>query len=88
MSGGWDLRSTHSLEAGAEWFRKKADATCVFVVRGGDLAFAVAPGMKLEDAREAVEFALAGAVEELERQRREAEEAATRKRAAKIAGLR
>lgn len=90
MSGsrGWDMTSTHSLEGGAEWFRKKADATCVFVVRGGDLAFAIAPGVKLEDARQAIEFALAGAAEELERRRVEAEEAETRKRAAKIAGLR
>jgi hypothetical protein len=82
------MRSTHSLEAGAEWFRSRANATCVFVVRGGDLAFAVAPGVKLEDAQEAVEFALSGAVDELERRRREQQEADTRKRAAKIAGLR
>lgn len=90
MSGGrrWDMTSTHSLEGGAEWFRNNADATCVFVVRGGDLALAVAPGVKLDDARTALEYALSGAVDELERRRVEQEEAKPRKRAAEIAGIR
>ena len=42
----WEMQSTHSLEAGAEWLRKQSDATAVFVVRGEDYAFAVAPGVK------------------------------------------
>lgn len=41
MAQKWDLTSTHSLEAAAEYLRKKADALIVVVIRPGDGALAV-----------------------------------------------
>ena len=83
----WDVTSTHSLEAFAEFVCKKAEASVVVIVRGGDYAFSPAPGVTPADARAAVEFVLPDAVELAEARLREAREAATRKRAAEIAGL-
>lgn len=82
----WDLTSTHALDAAAEWVRQRADATVVMVVRGGDYAFAVAPGVTGADARVAVEQVLPDAAWLAENRRREKQEAATRKRAAEISG--
>lgn len=82
----WDVTSTDSLEAFAEFARKKADASVVLIVRGEDYAFAPAQGVLPAAAREAVEFVLPGAVELAEMRAKEEREAATRKRAAAIAG--
>ncbi|MFC5861067.1 hypothetical protein ACFPT7_02045 [Acidicapsa dinghuensis] len=41
MAREWDLTSTHSLEAAAEWLRKKSDALIVVVIRPQDGALAV-----------------------------------------------
>jgi hypothetical protein len=84
----WDLTSTHSLEAAAEWLRKQADATCVLVVRGKDYAWAVAGDVKADDAYDACRFVLPDALDDLRERRQREKEAATRKRAAEIAGLR
>ncbi|MFZ0662143.1 MAG: hypothetical protein WAM66_05580 [Acidobacteriaceae bacterium] len=46
----WDLGSTHALEGAAEWIRKRSDAIVVMVVRGGDVAFAVAEDGAPSDA--------------------------------------
>lgn len=86
MSGqrGWEMQSTHSLEAGAEWLRKQANATAVFVVRGEDCAFAVAPGVRAADARLAIEEVLPAAAEHAAARQQAEREAAVRKRAAQI----
>jgi hypothetical protein len=39
----WDLTSTHSLEAAAEWLRVRSDALIVVVIRPGDGALAADP---------------------------------------------
>jgi hypothetical protein len=89
MSAGkkWDLTSTRSLEAAAEWLRKQADASVVFVVRGKDYAFAIAPDVTPEQAYDAAQFALPDALDLAKGNCQRAKEAETRKRAAKIAGI-
>lgn len=82
----WDMTSTHSLEAGAEWFRNNADAAAVLVVRGADMAFVVAAGVKPQEAAEAIAYVLPGAVEALQRRQQMEREAATRRRAQEIVG--
>jgi hypothetical protein len=84
--GKWDLTSTHALEGAAEWIRKRADATCVLVVRGKDYAFAVAEGVDPAAAYDAAQFVLPDALDLERARRREKQAAATRKRAAAIAG--
>lgn len=58
MSKGWDLTSPRSLDAAAEWVRSKAGAILVLVVRGEDVAFAVDPAVKPQDAETMVEVAM------------------------------
>jgi hypothetical protein len=81
----WDLTSTHALEGAAEWIRKRADASVVLVVRGGDYAFAVAPDVAPEAAYDAAQFVLPDALDGLRERRQREQEEATRKRAAAIA---
>jgi hypothetical protein len=48
----WDLKSTHSLEAAAEYFRKKSDALIVIVIRPHDGTLAadlLIDGIDVED---------------------------------------
>jgi hypothetical protein len=80
----WDVTSTSSLEAFAEFVRRKSDASVVLIVRGADYAFAPASGVSPAAAKEAVEFVLPGAVEVAELRLKEEREAATRKRARQI----
>ena len=90
MSGNrkpWDLTSTHALEGAAEWVRKRADATLVLIVRGKDYVFVAAPEVTPEQAYDAALFTLPDALDGLRVERKKREEAATRKRAAEIAGL-
>lgn len=54
----WDLTSTSSVAAAAEWMRKKAGAQLVLVVRPGDIAFAVDPQIAPTAAREMVELVM------------------------------
>ena len=61
----WDMTSTHSLEAAAEWLRKNADALLVLVirgeaegVRGADVAFALHPAVRVQDAADMVMAAM------------------------------
>ena len=82
----WDLTSTHALEGAAEWIRKSSDAIVVMVVRGTDTAFAVHGDTAPSDAAQLVIDLLPQMVEDTNRQRHERKEAATRKRAAAIAG--
>lgn len=84
--GKWDLTSTHSLESYAEWTRANAAATVVMIVRGGDYALAVVPGIRPQDAQEAVEFVLGDAVRLMGERLKAKQEAAMRKRAAEITG--
>lgn len=75
MSGGkkgWDLASLHSCESGAEWIRKNAGALLVLVVRAEDVAFALDPLIAPQDARDMVDVALDGVVEQLVQKRLEA----------------
>ncbi len=51
-SKGWDLTSTHSLEAAAEWLRSKSDALIVVVVRPGDGALAADPLIDVLDVHD------------------------------------
>ena len=39
----WDLTSTHSLEAAAEWMRVRSDALIVVIIRPGDAVLAADP---------------------------------------------
>ncbi len=48
----WDLTSTHSLEAAAEWLRKKSGALIVFVIRPGDGALAADPLLDVVDVHD------------------------------------
>lgn len=83
----WDLTSTQALEGAAEWIRKRADASVVLVVRGGDYAFAVDPKVKPDEAYDAAQEVLRDALNGLKVRRKAEEEAATRRRAAEIAGI-
>ncbi len=38
---GWDLKSTHSLEAHAEWIRSNTDALIVLIIRPQDAVLSV-----------------------------------------------
>lgn len=82
----WDLTSTGSLRAAAEWLRGRSDATVVMVVRGHDMAFAVAGDCAPSDAAELVRDLLPRMVEDVNKDRAERRAAQTRKRAAAIAG--
>ena len=84
----WDLTSVHALEGAAEWIRKRSGAIVVMVVRGQDKAFAVSPDVAPSDAAELVRDLLPEMVEETNHARHARREAATRKRAAEIAGHR
>ena len=77
---GWDLTSTHSLEGAAEWIRKNAGAQLVLVVRPGDVAFAVDPGISPRDAKGLVEAELDLVVEHLVQQRMAARDRAEEKK--------
>ena len=68
----WDLTSIRSLEAAAEWLRKKAGAQLVIVVRPGDVAFALDPQIKPADAVTMVEVAMPDGMREMEERRLEA----------------
>lgn len=72
MAKGWDLTSLHSLEGAAEWVRKNADAVFVLVVRGSDVAFAVAPDCKPKDCADVAELVLPEAIARAEEMRLEA----------------
>jgi hypothetical protein len=80
----WDLESTHSLEAFAEWARKQADAATVIIVRGQDYAFAAAPGIRPGDAIESVQSVLPGAQELAEYRLRVMHDKELRRRAERI----
>lgn len=69
-----------------EWVRKRSDAIVVMVVRGEDMAFAVADNCAPADAAELVRELLPGMVDECNRARAKRRDAQTRKRAAEIAG--
>ena len=45
----WDMTSTHSLEAGAEWMRSSSKALLVLIVRDNDAVLAVAAGIRPAD---------------------------------------
>lgn len=49
---GWDLTSTHSLEAAAEWMREKSDALIVVVIRPQDGVLAVDPLINVLDVHD------------------------------------
>lgn len=83
---GWDLTSTHSLEAAAEWIRSRSDAIVVMVVRGRDMAMAVDERCAPSDAADLVRELLPRMVEDVNRARAAKRDAETRKRAAAIAG--
>jgi hypothetical protein len=67
----WDLTSLHSLEGAAEWIRKRSDAVFVLVVRGSDVAFAVAPDAKPKDCADVVELVMPEAIARAETLRAE-----------------
>lgn len=48
----WDLTSTHSLEAAAEWLRERSDALIVVVIRPGDGALAADPLIDVLDVHD------------------------------------
>ncbi len=48
----WDLTSTHSLEAAAEWLREKSGALIVVVIRPGDGALAADPLLDVVDVHD------------------------------------
>jgi hypothetical protein len=79
---GWDLTSLRSLDAGAEWMRKRAGACLVLVVRANaeaethDVAFAVDPLIAAKDAVAMVEVAMPEIADRLEAIREAAKEAA------------
>lgn len=50
--GKWDLTSTHSLEAAAEWLRERSGALIVVVVRSGDGALAADPLISVLDVHD------------------------------------
>lgn len=50
--GAWDLTSTHSLEAAAEWLRTKSDALIVVVIRPGDAVLAADPTIHALDVHD------------------------------------
>lgn len=50
--GKWDLTSTHSLEAAAEWLRERSDALIVVVIRPGDGALAADPLIDVLDVHD------------------------------------
>ena len=53
MSGKpWDMKSTHSLTAAAEWMRKQSDALVVVIVRPGDGALAADPLIDVLDVHD------------------------------------
>lgn len=72
----WDLTSTHSLEAGAEWIRAKAGALCVVIVRVNDSVLAADPGLAAGDAEELVNGYMIKLARDLETARREKRRAA------------
>lgn len=76
----WDLTSIRSLEAAAEWLRKKAGAQLVIVVRPEDVAFALDPEIKPADAVTMVEVAMPDGMREMEERRLESRARATAKR--------
>lgn len=49
---GLDWTRTGTVEAYAEWLRKKSDALLVLVVRPNDAVFAVDPACAADDAKE------------------------------------
>ncbi len=51
-SKGWDLASTHSLEAFAEWARVKSDALLVVIIRPHDAVLAADPLLSPLDAHD------------------------------------
>jgi hypothetical protein len=69
---GWDLTSIRSLEAACEWLRKGAGAQLVIVVRPGDVAFALDPGIKPADAVTMVEVAMPDGMRDMEERRLQA----------------
>jgi hypothetical protein len=52
--GKWDLTSTHSLAAAAEWLRERSDALVVLVIRPKDGALAVDPLIDVIDVKDRV----------------------------------
>ena len=48
----WDLTSTHSLEAWAEWMRKQSDALIVVVIRPQDGTLAADPLIDVIDVHD------------------------------------
>lgn len=50
----WDLTSTHSLEAAAEWMRVRADALIVVVIRPGDAVLAADPLIDVMDVHDRI----------------------------------
>ena len=50
----WDLTSTHSLEAAAEWLRKRSDALIVVVIRASDGSLAVDPLIDVIDVKDRI----------------------------------
>jgi hypothetical protein len=61
----WDLTSTNSLSAAAEWMRKSAGAHLVLVVRAEDFAFAVDGAISPKSAAAMVESMLGEMAERL-----------------------
>ena len=82
---GWDMSSDNSFAAAARYVMKQSNASVVLVIRAEGCTLATADGITPQQAREAIEFALPGAVEDLAYRRRQEQDAATRKKAAAIA---
>jgi len=76
---GWDLTSARSLDAAAEWVRKRAEAVLVVVIRGEDVAFALDHAVAPKDALTMVEVAMPELAAKLEAQREAAKAAAGKK---------
>jgi hypothetical protein len=75
----WDMTSTHSLEAGAEYLRKKAGALLVVVVRVEDSAIACHPDVSPNDAMERLLLEAVELTKKLNEQRVAAREKAARR---------